>query len=79
MVKVMMNKAKVLEDQVDLQLFIMLKELITTPEAREYLLLWRREELERLWCRMGALHTLRNVAIAIPSILQLHHQHYITR
>ncbi len=59
----MMNKAKVLEDQVDLQLFIMLKELITTPEAREYLLLWRHEELERLWCRMGALHTSRNATI----------------
>jgi len=57
MVEVMMNKAEILEDQVNLQLFIMLKELITTPEAHEYLLFWRCEELERLWCRMGALHT----------------------
>jgi hypothetical protein len=44
MVELMMNKAEILEDQVDLQLFIMLKELITTPEAHEYLLLWRRED-----------------------------------
>jgi hypothetical protein len=41
----------------------MLGELITTFEAREYLLLWRHEELERLWCQMGALHILCDVVI----------------
>jgi hypothetical protein len=63
MVKVMMNKAKILEYQVDLQLFTMLEGLITTPEAHEYLLLRRREELERFWCQMGALHTSYDATI----------------
>jgi hypothetical protein len=63
LVEVTMNKVEILEDQVDLQLFTMLRELVSTLETHEYLLLRRREELERLWCWMGALHTLCNAAI----------------
>jgi len=36
----------------------MLEELITRLEVCEYLLLWRHEDLKRLWCRMGMLHIL---------------------
>jgi hypothetical protein len=31
-------------------------------EVSEYLLLWMREELEKLWHWMGAMHTLHDVA-----------------
>jgi hypothetical protein len=47
MATTMMKKAKILEDQAILQLFIMLEKLITTPKAHEYLLLQRGEELKR--------------------------------
>jgi hypothetical protein len=79
MVVVMMKKAKNLEVQGAFQLFIMLEKLITTLEVCEYLLLRRPEELKRLWCQMGTLHTSRdstivgtnNITIA-PSTLHPH-------
>jgi hypothetical protein len=39
------------------------KDLITTPKAHEYLLLWRCEVLERLWHRVGTLHILGDAVI----------------
>jgi hypothetical protein len=32
------------------------------PEVSEYLLLWMHEELERLWHRLGAMHTSHDAA-----------------
>jgi hypothetical protein len=61
MVVAMMKKANFLEDQVVFQLFI--EGLITTLETCEYLFLGKHEELERLQCWMGTLHTLRDAAI----------------
>jgi hypothetical protein len=39
------------------------EKLITTPKTHEYLLLWRCEELERLWHWVGTLHTSRDVVV----------------
>jgi hypothetical protein len=63
MVVAMMKKAKILEDQIVFQLFTMLEGLITTLETREYLFFQKHEELERLQCWMGTLHTLRDATI----------------
>jgi hypothetical protein len=41
----------------------MLEGLITTLEVREYLLLRKHEELERLQCSMGTLHILHDASI----------------
>ncbi len=79
MATAMMKKVEILKDQATLQLFIMLEKLITTPKGHEYLLLQRREELERLQHQMGTLHTSCNaivvdtnkIAIA-PSTLHPH-------
>jgi hypothetical protein len=73
MVVATMRKVEILEDQLAFQLFIMPKELITTFKSREYLLLWRCEELERLRHRMGTLHTSRDAAVIDTNKLQLHH------
>jgi hypothetical protein len=62
-----MKKAKILEDQVVFQLFIMPEKLITTPKSHEYLLLQRCEELERLQHQMGTLHTSHNATIVDTS------------
>jgi hypothetical protein len=79
MVVVMMKKVEIVEVQTTFQLFIMLGKLIRTLEVSEYLLLRRHEELKRLQCQMGTLHTSHdliivdtNNIIAAPSTLHPH-------
>jgi hypothetical protein len=78
MVITTMKKVEILENRVVFQLFTMPEDLITTPKAHEYSLLWRCEVLERLWHRVGTLHISSDAAIvdtnniiATPSSLHL--------